>query len=83
MKKKPKFKTLEGINILMKSFKDIREAKKVSGEVVFDKKIKRIPVKITKDKKGFTAYVDGDKLDTFRSEKDAKKGIDTIIKELT
>jgi hypothetical protein len=67
----------------MKQFSQIREAKKISGEVVFDKKIKRLPVKIVKDKKGFTAYVDGDRLDTFRSEKDAKKGIDMIIKELT
>lgn len=67
----------------MKDFKDIREAKKMTGETVFDKKIKRIPVKIVKDAKGFTAYVDGDKLDTFRNEKDAKRGIDTIIKELT
>ena len=67
----------------MKQFSEIREAKKISGEVVFDKKIKRLPVKIVKDKKGFTAYVDGDRLDTFRSEKDAKKGIDLIIKELT
>ena len=68
----------------MKTFKDIREAKKKpSGEVVFDKKMNRVPVKIMKDKKGFTAYIDGDKLDSFRSERDAKKAIQMAIKELT
>jgi hypothetical protein len=36
-----------------------------------------------KDSKGYTAYIDGDKLDTYKSEKDAKKGIDFAIKELT
>ena len=66
----------------MKSFTEIRK-KTPSGEVVFDKKVNRMPVKIVKDKKGFTAYIDGDRLDTYRSEKDAKRGIDFAIKELT
>ena len=68
----------------MKLFSDIREAKKKpSGQVVFDKKMNRIPVKVMKDSKGYTAYIDGDKLDTFRSEKDAKRAIQMAIKELT
>ena len=66
----------------MKSFTEVRK-QKASGEVVFDKKMNRLPVKITKDKKGYTAYIDGDLLDTYRSEKDAKRGIDFAIKELT
>jgi hypothetical protein len=66
----------------MKLFAEIRRSEP-KGEVVFDKKIKRLPAKIVKDKKGYTAYIDGDKLDTFRSEKDAKRGIDFAIKELT
>ena len=66
----------------MKSFTEIRK-QKPAGEVVFDKKIKRMPVKIVKSKDGFTAYIDGDRLDTYRSEKDAKRGIDFAIKELT
>ena len=65
----------------MKLFTEVRRSKP-EGEVVYDKKIKRLPVKIMKDKKGYTAYIDGDRLDTFRSEKDAKKGIDFAIKEL-
>ena len=66
----------------MKLFAEVRKSKP-EGDVIFDKKIKRLPVKIVKDKKGYTAYIDGDKLDTFRSENDAKRGIDFAIKELT
>lgn len=66
----------------MKSFTEIRK-KVPTGEVVFDKKIKRMPVKIVKEKGKFTAYIDGDRLDTYRSEQDAKRGIDFAIKELT
>lgn len=66
----------------MKLFTEIRKSAP-KGDVVFDKRINRLPVKIMKDSKGYTAYIDGDKLDTFRSEKDAKKGIDFAIKELT
>ena len=66
----------------MKDFKDIREAKKMTGETVFDKKIKRIPVKIVKDAKGFTAYVDGDKLDTYKTEAEAKKNLKITVNEL-
>ena len=66
----------------MQTFQQIREAKSPKGEVVFDKKIQKVPVKIVKDKKGFTAYVDGDMLDTFRNQKEAQKAAETIIKVL-
>ena len=66
----------------MKTFSELRE-KKIQGEVVYDKKINRISTKVLKDRKGYTAYIDGDKLDTFRSENDAKKAITMAIKELT
>ena len=66
----------------MKTFSEVRN-KKPQGEVVYDKKINRIPTKVLKDNNGFTAYIDGDKLDTFRSENDAKKAITMAIKELT
>ena len=70
----------------MKLFTEIRK-QKPSGEVVFDKKMKTksgssYPVQIVKDKKGFTAYIDGDRLATFRSDKDAKKGIEQTMKDL-
>jgi hypothetical protein len=63
----------------MKSFKEIREAK---SPPVFKKKMGKYPVEIVKDSKGFVAYIDGDKLDTFRSEGDAKKAITAALKEL-
>lgn len=66
----------------MKTLQELRQ-KKLSGDVVFNKRIRRVSVKIVKDAKGFTAYVDGDKLDTYRSEREAKKSAETAIKELT
>lgn len=61
----------------MKTFKHIREArssgKMPPGEHVFDKKIGKVKVMIHKDAKGYTVYIDGDKLDTYKSQKEAEK----------
>ena len=61
----------------MKTFKDIREAKSKggmpSGEHVFGKKVNKHSVMVHKDNKGFTVYIDGDKLDTYKSQKEAEK----------
>ena len=46
------------------------------------KKINRVPVKITKTSKGFVLHVDGDMLDTFKSQSEAEKTAQTVIKEL-
>lgn len=67
----------------MKTFRELREAKKPKGDVVYDKKVKGIPTMIVKTSKGYSAHVDGEEIDTFRKEKDARKAIDTLIKELT
>lgn len=75
----------------MKTYKEIlselKERKVLDkGELVYNKKIKRIPVQIFKQSKGnlpFVAYVDGDKLDAFKSQKDAEKSVTKVIKELT
>jgi|TARA_B110000967_G_C18506237_1_gene374094 hypothetical protein len=72
----------------MKSYKEILtelKDRKPKGEVVFDKKIKRIPVLIVKDKGTlpFVVYIDGDRLDAFKSQKDAEKSAEKVIKELT
>ena len=64
----------------LKTFSAIREA---AGKVVFKGKMKKVPVEIHKTSKGYVAMVDGDELDTYKSEKDAKKGIEVAIKELT
>jgi hypothetical protein len=75
----------------MKSYKQIiselnEKTKEPKGDVVLNKKINRIPVKIIKLGKGnlpFVVYIDGDKLDAFKSLKDAEKSATKVIKELT
>lgn len=62
----------------MLNFRQLREASKT----VFNKKIERVPVKIVKDTKGFTVFIDGDKLDTFKSQSEAEKTAKTVVKEL-
>jgi uncharacterized protein YegP (UPF0339 family) len=63
----------------MKSFKEIRKSK---GSSVYKKKHGKYPVEIKKEGSKYVAYIDGDKLDSYRSERDAKKGIDMMLKEL-
>ena len=67
----------------MKTFSQTREATKPKGDVVYNKKIGRVPVKISKDEKGFHLYIDGDMLDTFKSQKEAEKTAQTVVKELS
>ena len=69
----------------MKSFAEIREAAKpktFGGQQVFKKKMGKYPVVINKDKKGYSAFIDGDFLDTFKSESDAMKAIQQMLKAL-
>ena len=66
----------------MKTFKQLREASS-KGTSVYKKKINKITVEIKKDSSGYTAFVDGDKLDTFRSQSEAEKAAKTVVKELT
>jgi len=69
----------------MKTFQQIREAikPKTKGKVVINKKIDRVPVRVEKDAKGFHVYIDGDFLDTFKSQSEAEKTAATVIKELS
>ena len=67
----------------MKTFLELREltGRKPQGKLVFDKKIQRIPVKIHKERTGFVAYVDGDRLDVYRSQREAEKAAKEVIKQ--
>ena len=69
----------------MKLFKEIREKKEDKTSVFSKKKFagSKYTAEIVKEPKGFVAYLDGDKLDTFRSKKDAMKGLEMAIKELS
>ena len=68
----------------MKNFSSLRESTS-KGKVVFKKKINRIDVVITKEtgRLPFVVYIDGDKLDAFKNQKDAEKSAMETIKELT
>ena len=68
----------------MKNFSSLRESTS-KGKVVFKKKINRIDVVIYKEtgRLPFVVYIDGDKLDAFKNQKDAEKSATETIKELT
>lgn len=67
----------------MKSFKQIREKlqRAPSGVKVFDKKIGRVPVKIHKEKNGFVVYIDGDRLDSYKNQREAEKSAGQFVKQ--
>ena len=67
----------------MKSFQQIREltGRKPEGKVVFNKKIGRIQVMVYQERNGFVAYVDGDRLDRYRSKNEAEKAATEFVKQ--
>ena len=67
----------------MKTFVELRElaGRKPSGDIIFNKKINRVPVKITKEMNRFVVYIDGDRLDAYRSQKEAKKMAKEFVKQ--
>jgi predicted transcriptional regulator len=52
------------------------------GNHVFSKKVNKTTVMVHQDKKGFTVYIDGEKLDTYRSQKEAEKMGVAFAKEM-
>ena len=64
----------------MISFKELRESTK--GKLVHDKKYGKYKAQIYKDGAKFHAFLDGDRLDTFRNQQDAEKSIETMVKAL-
>jgi len=68
----------------MKSWKQIREltGRKPEGKVVVNKKIGKIQIMVYKERNGFVAYVDGDRLDIYKSAKEAEKAATEFIKVL-
>ena len=63
----------------MKNFSDIREA--YAKKPVFNKKIGKVKMIIVKEPKGFCVYLDGDKLDVYKSQKEAEKAGMTFLKQ--
>lgn len=68
----------------MKNFKHIREAMKKGmppGVHVYDKRIDRITLMIHKEKNKFVVYIDGEKLDTYKTQREAEKMGKEFIKQ--
>jgi hypothetical protein len=65
----------------MKTFRSIREKKMPAGQHVSQKRVNGHSVMVHKDNKGFSVYIDGDKLDTFRNQKEAEKAGMEFAKE--
>jgi len=68
---------------MTKTFRNIRElaGRKPSGEMVFNKKISGLPVMIHKEKNVFVVYIDGDRLDDYKSQKEAEKMAKEFVKQ--
>ena len=64
----------------MKTFSELREAKSY-GKPVVNKRIGKSKMTIVKEPKGFCVYIDGDKLDVYRNQKEAEKAGMTFIKQ--
>jgi len=67
----------------MKTFVQLRElaGRKPQGDMVFNKRIDRVPVKITKEMNRFVVYIDGDRLDAYRTQKEAEKMAKEFVKQ--
>jgi hypothetical protein len=65
----------------MKRFSQLREAKMPPGKHVFGKKIKGIEVMVHADKGKYITYVDGEALDSYRSQKEAEKAGLEFVKQ--
>ena len=68
----------------MKSFLQLREltGRKPEGQLVVNKKLGRIQIMIYKERNGFVAYIDGDRLDSYKSKNEAEKAATQFIKVL-
>ena len=65
----------------MKLFTELRKKGMPPGEHISDFKVNRVPVMIHKEKGKFVAYVDGDKLDSYNSQKEAEKAGTQFVKQ--
>ena len=68
----------------MKSFLQIREltGRKPEGDMVVNKRVGRVKIMVHKERNDFVAYVDGDRLDSYRSKNEAEKAATEFIKAL-
>ena len=67
----------------MKTFSQLRElaCRKPEGKMVFNKKVKGVKAMIHKDRNGFVDYIDGDRLDVYKTQREAEKAITEFMKQ--
>lgn len=67
----------------MKKFTQIRElaGRKPEGQQVAKKKVGKIQYTVNKERNGFVTYIDGDRLDTYKSQREAEKSAMEFIKQ--
>jgi len=67
----------------MKKFKELRElaGRHPAGQMVFNKKINRLPVMIHKEKNRYVVYIDGDRLDSYKNQREAERMAKEFVKQ--
>ena len=67
----------------MYTFSQLREltGRKPIGKVVFDNKINRVSVRVNNEKNKFVAYIDGDRLDVYNTQREAEKAATEFMKQ--
>ena len=68
----------------MKTFGQIREltGRKPTGQLMVNKKVGRIQIMVYKDRDQYVAYVDGHRLDAYKTKAEAEKAATEFIKVL-
>lgn len=65
----------------MKLFTEIRHKGMPRGEHISDFKVNRIPVMVHKERGKYVTYVDGDRLDAYRTQREAEKAGTQFVKQ--
>ena len=68
---------------MTKTFKSIREltGRHPAGEMVFNKKIGGVSAMIHKEKNVFVVYIDGDRLDNYKTQREAERMAKEFVKQ--
>ena len=67
----------------MRTFLQLRElaGRKPEGKMVFNKRVKGVKAMIHQERNGVVAYIDGDRLDVYRTQREAEKAISEFMKQ--
>jgi hypothetical protein len=63
------------------TFKSIRLRESPAGKKVFDQKVGRMDTTIHLTTAGYNVYLDGDKLDVYKSQEEAEKAASEFVKQ--